>query len=83
VLYNGNSLDATGKSATTFDIGDNTYPGNQVGTLSGEIDFNNFAPYAGLGWNTAFDKEEYWDLFLNWVSFFRDHQQLIFPLQVH
>ena len=60
VMYNGNSLDAKAKSATTFDIGDNTYPGDQVGTLSGEIDFNDFAPYAGLGWNTAFGKDGHW-----------------------
>ena len=60
MIYNGNSLDATAKSATTFDIGDNTYSGSQVGTLSGEIDFNDFAPYAGLGWNTAFGKEGHW-----------------------
>ena len=60
VMYNGNELDAKAKSATTFDIGDNTYPGNQVGTLTGEIDFNDFAPYVGLGWNTAFGKDGHW-----------------------
>lgn len=60
VLYNGNSLDATAESSQTFDIGDNTYTGDQVGTLAGEISFNDIVPYAGLGWNTAFGDDGNW-----------------------
>jgi hypothetical protein len=60
VIYNGNSLDSTAQSAATYEIGDQTYTGNQIGTLNGEIDFNDFAPYAGLGWNTAFGKDRHW-----------------------
>ena len=60
LMYNNNSLDSTAKSAATFDIGDQTYTGSDVGTLSGKIDFNEFVPYVGLGWNTAFGKDRHW-----------------------
>lgn len=60
VMYNGNSLDSTAKPAAAFEIGDQIYPAALVGTLDGEIDFNEIAPYVGLGWNTAFGKDRNW-----------------------
>ncbi|GAH78016.1 unnamed protein product, partial [marine sediment metagenome] len=44
-IYNGNNLDAKAKSSATFDIGDSTYTGAQIGTLKGKIDFDGIAPY--------------------------------------
>jgi len=59
-LYNGNELDASAQSSATYDIGNNTYTGAQLGTLKGTIDFNKIAPYLGLGWDTSFGKESGW-----------------------
>ncbi len=57
-VFNGNTIDANAKSAETFDIGNSTYTGAQVGTLTGKIDFENIAPYLGLGWDTSFGKDK-------------------------
>lgn len=62
MMYNGNSLDATAESAASYEIGDETYLGSEIGTLYGEMDFNDFVPYAGLGWNTAFGKDGHWGI---------------------
>lgn len=59
-FYNGNKLDATATSSASYDIGNTTYTGAQLGTLRGAIDYNKFAPYAGLGWDTSFGKESGW-----------------------
>jgi hypothetical protein len=56
-LFNGNNLDAEATSAATYDIGDTTYTASQIGTLDGEIDFNDISPYLGLGWDTTFGKK--------------------------
>ena len=58
VIYNGNELDAKAKIAGTYDIGDSTYTGAELGTLKGKIDFDDIAPYLGLGWDTSFGKNK-------------------------
>jgi hypothetical protein len=57
-IYNGNNLEANAKTSATYDIGDTTYTSSQLGTLNGKIDFNNIAPYLGLGWDTSFGKNK-------------------------
>ncbi len=57
-IYNGNNLDTKAKPSATFDIGDSTYTGAQIGTLKGKIDFDGIAPYLGLGWDTSFGKNK-------------------------
>lgn len=59
-FYNGNKLDATATSSASYNIGNSTYTGAQLGTLKGTIDYKKFAPYAGLGWDTSFGKESGW-----------------------
>lgn len=56
--YNDNSVDLKGKanSGNTFDIGNSTYTGTQIGTLNGKVDFNTFSPYVGLGFGNAVGK---------------------------
>jgi hypothetical protein len=56
VLYNDNSIDAEAKSSLTYDIGDTTYTAAQVGSITADIDFNDFTPYVGIGWDTSFGK---------------------------
>jgi hypothetical protein len=58
LMYNGNDIDATGKptAAATYDIGGITYTSAQVGTMTGKIDFDNFAGYLGIGTGNALKK---------------------------
>lgn len=58
VFHNGNEINMTAKSNVTTDIGGIPYSAAELGTLKGKIDFNSFAPYAGLGWNTSFKKDK-------------------------
>ena len=57
VLYNGNEIEADAKPSVSYMIGDTTYTASDVGTLKGKIDFNDIAPYLGLGWDTSFGKD--------------------------
>lgn len=54
-MYNGNNLDVTAKPDGSQDIEINgiQYSASDVGKLDGKIDFNNFAPYAGLGYSSS------------------------------
>lgn len=58
VLYNGNEIDLEAESSTTYEVGDITFTGAEVGTLTGDIDFNDVAPYAGIGWDTSFGRDD-------------------------
>lgn len=60
ILFNGNELDAKATSSATYDIGDTTYIGSQVGQLTGNIEYSKVAPYVGLGWDTSFGKNSGW-----------------------
>ncbi|MDQ6972186.1 MAG: hypothetical protein Q9M30_06015 [Mariprofundaceae bacterium] len=52
--YNGNKLDITGvPTAASYNFNGTTYTSAQAGTVTGTMDFNNFAPYAGIGWGDA------------------------------
>jgi len=54
LLYNGNEF--TGDAEGELDVGDGgPYPD---ATLKAKIDFNNIAPYLGIGWDTSFGKEK-------------------------
>jgi len=62
VLLNNNEVNAVATPTGSYDIGGITYNAAQVGTLSGKIDFNSVAPYAGLGWGNALGKDKRWGL---------------------
>lgn len=64
-MVNGNEVDFQAKSVATYTIGDTTYTTAEVGTLSGEIDFNALAPYVGIGWGNAVDKNKRWGFTLD------------------
>ncbi|NTW51930.1 MAG: hypothetical protein HGB22_05025 [Chlorobiaceae bacterium] len=53
ILINNNKVTATGKSQASYKIGDQTYSASDIGTLTGNIDFNKVSPYAGIGWGNA------------------------------
>lgn len=70
-FYNWNKLDATATSSATYDIGNSTYTGAELGTLKGNIDFNKIAPYFGLGWDTSFGKESGWGVVIDAGALFQ------------
>lgn len=66
VMYNGNELDATGQpTAGNYTINDTTYTAAQVGTLTGRIDFDDVAPYIGIGYGNALSKDRKWNFVLD------------------
>lgn len=56
LLLNNNELDMTAKSAVSYDIAGTTYTPAEIGTFGGTVDFNNTAPYVGIGWGNAVEK---------------------------
>ncbi len=53
VMFNGNKVDLVGESQGTYEIGNKTYTGAQIGSLIGKMTFRSAAPYAGIGWGNA------------------------------
>ena len=54
ILLNGNRLDVDAEpTAGTFEFNNVTYSAAQVGTATGEADFNSVAPYAGIGFSKS------------------------------
>lgn len=54
------SLDAT--PTETITIGDTEYTIGDIGTLSGEITFEDVAPYIGIGWGNAVAPTKKWGI---------------------
>lgn len=54
-MYNGNELKVKGKpdGSGDIEINDVTYDSTQVGQVDGQVDFNTFAPYAGIGYSSS------------------------------
>lgn len=50
--YNKNRVNLTATPSGNVEIGGTTYTPAQVGSLSGEVDFNKFTPYAGIGYTS-------------------------------
>lgn len=52
LVYNGNKIDANGKTNSngTYDLNGTPYNASDIGTLKGNIDFRKMAPYLGIGW---------------------------------
>ncbi len=50
-MVNSNQIKMTAEpvAGQTFDIGNTVYDSTLVGTLKATVDFNNFAPYVGIG----------------------------------
>lgn len=51
VLYNLNEVVAFSDPTGSITIGEIVFPGDDVGTLNGTVEFDDFAPYLGVGWN--------------------------------
>ncbi|MBN1237240.1 MAG: hypothetical protein JXB36_02000 [Gammaproteobacteria bacterium] len=51
LLRNDNRLDAVGRSADGYTIGDTTYTPAEIGTLTGRVGFDETAPVVSVGWD--------------------------------
>jgi len=60
MLINQNEADAEASSQAIYTIGGTDYTAAEVGTLSGHVDFNEVAPYVGIGWGNAVGKNKNW-----------------------
>lgn len=60
IIVNDTDVDLDGQLDGTLTIGDTVYTGAEIGTLSGDLSFNNIAPYIGIGWGNAFGKDKRW-----------------------
>lgn len=54
-IYNGNEVE--GKAEGDIEIGDNEYTDIEV---KATVDFDEFSPYVGIGWDTSFGAEKQW-----------------------
>ena len=59
---NNNEVNVLATPAGSYDIGGTTYSAADVGNMSGKIDFNSLAPYAGMGWGNALGKDKRWGI---------------------
>ncbi|MGE3333708.1 MAG: hypothetical protein AB7I36_08700 [Rhodospirillaceae bacterium] len=50
--YNNNHANINATPSGTVTIGGTPYAAGQIGTLKGRVDYNEFTPYAGLGYTT-------------------------------
>ena len=60
VVFNETDVNVDSRYDGTVEIDGVTYTGDEVGTLSGNLDFNNVAPYIGIGWGNAFGRSRRW-----------------------
>jgi hypothetical protein len=65
--YNNNQIAVDGRPdpGKTYDIGGTSYAGSDLGSLNGQVTFNRFSPYLGLGWATTPAKEKGWGMSLD------------------
>ena len=50
-MANGNSITAVSRDVPNIQVGDVVFAGDQVGTLTGDVEVDSLAPYLGLGWD--------------------------------
>jgi len=53
ILFNGIEPALSGAPTESVEIGGQTYTPAEVGTLRGELEFGDVAPYVGIGWGNA------------------------------
>ena len=59
-LINKNESDLEASSQSSYTLDGTTYTAAQLGTLNGKVDFNEVAPYVGIGWGNALGKDKRW-----------------------
>lgn len=65
VVVNESDVDLEAEPAATLEIGDTTYTGAQITSLTGNLGFNSIAPYVGIGWGNPFTSKKRWGYMLD------------------
>jgi hypothetical protein len=79
VMLNQNEVTMTGKPTNrTYNIGGINYPAVLVGSLTGTVDFNTVAPYAGIGYGGAFSDNSNWSFFCDLGVLFQGSPNLTY-----
>lgn len=72
-IFNGNELTLNGTPSENETIGGRRYTPEEIGTLMGDLDFDQLAPYVGIGYGRAVGPDRRWsfvfDLGLIFQSF--------------
>lgn len=58
ILYSRSEYKFDPELKSSFNIGGHTYSIDQVGTINSNIDFRDFSPYIGIGWDTTFGQRK-------------------------
>lgn len=56
LLRNDNHLKALGRSANSITIGETTYSSDEIGRLTGRVEFDSTAPFVSVGWDWSRQK---------------------------
>lgn len=62
MFYNGNEIELSGTPTERVNIGDDAYLPFQVGTISGTVEYGQWAPYAGVGWSSNRELKRGWGI---------------------
>jgi len=65
ILVNENELSLKASPTTTEELGGTPYTPDEIGTLSGRVDFDDLAPYVGIGWGNALDRNQRWGFYFD------------------
>jgi hypothetical protein len=60
IVVNESEVDLEAEPAATLEIGDTTYTAAQIASLTGNLGFDNIAPYVGIGWGNPFTSKKRW-----------------------
>lgn len=60
ILFNGTDISLDATSAASIEIGGTTYYPDEIGTLRGESDFDDIAPYVGIGFHNPLSRNGHW-----------------------
>jgi hypothetical protein len=60
VLFNGTDISLDATSSESIEIGGETYSPDEIGTLRGESDFEDIAPYIGIGFHNPLSRDGHW-----------------------
>jgi hypothetical protein len=60
VLFNGSDIDMEATSDQSIEIGGHVYDAEDLGSIRGESDFDDFAPYVGIGFGNPLSSDGHW-----------------------
>lgn len=71
LVYNNNELGLRVDPTETYTVGNRQYGPETLGSVSGKIDFNKFAPYLGIGWGNPVSHDKRFGMTLDLGAFYQ------------